>query len=176
MVMGAETLQAGGYIYIYGFSNGTNDAAPKKMILARAPETGLDDLASWEFFSHGQWAKDFHVGTPIFSGVGAEGSVSWQPFLNKFVFVYTESIFGIIVMRTADAPEGPWSGPVTLYHCPEMKISHNVFCYAGKGHPELSATNELLISYASNSESLAEVVNDTRLYCPRFIRVTFENP
>jgi hypothetical protein len=175
-VMGCEILQSGGYVYIYGFSNGTNDTAPKKQILARAPEANLDDLGSWEFFSRGQWVKNFRESTPIFSEAGAEGSVSWQPFLNKYVFVYTENIYGIILMREADSPEGPWSSPITLYHCPEMKISHNVFCYAGKGHPELSATNELLVSYASNSESLSEVINDTRLYLPRFIRVTFESP
>jgi hypothetical protein len=79
-------------------------------------------------------------------------------------------------MRTANAPEGPWSAPTKLYQCPDTKISSQVFCYAAKGHPELSANNELLISYASNSESVSEVMNDTRLYWPHFIRVTFEKP
>lgn len=176
VVMGCETLQAGGYIYIYGYSNRTNDTSAKKLILARAPENNPGDLGSWEFFSHGLWKKDFQASTPIFSGVGAEGSVSWQPFLKKFVFVYTDGIWGRIVMRTAETPEGPWSAPTTLYQCPDIKISPRVFCYAGKGHPELSATNELLISYAANSEKLSEVMDDTRLYWPRFVRVTFENP
>lgn len=175
VVMGCEILQTGGYIYIYSYSDRTNDTSVKKLILARVPESTLADLGSWEFFSHGTWIKDFQASSPIFSGVGAEGSVSWQPFLKKFVFVYSDGIWGRIVMRTADAPEGPWSGPITLYQCPEMRISPQIFCYAGKGHPELSVTNELLISYAVNSQRSSEVMNDTRLYWPRFIRVTFEN-
>ncbi len=173
--LGSATLQSGGFVYIYGYSNQTNSTAQKKLILARVPKNELNNSDEWEFFSNGSWAKNFAKATPIFSGAPPEGSVSWQPYLNKFVFVYTDGIWGKIVMRTADAPQGPWSGPTTLYQCPEMKISPQVFCYAAKGHPELSATNELLISYASNSENLSEVINNTRLYWPRFIRVTFES-
>jgi len=174
VVLGCEILQSGDYIYIYGYSSQTNSSAQKNLILARAPknEPGNPDL--WEFYSNGGWTMDFDKTTPIFSGAGAEGSVSWQPFLKKFVYVYSVEIWGEIAMRTADAPEGPWSAPTKLYQCPDMKISPHVFCYAAKGHPELSATNELLISYAANSDSVSEVLNDTRLYWPRFIRVTFE--
>lgn len=174
--LGAETLQADGYIYVYGYANPQHSAAQKNLILARTPENELDDFNAWEFFSNGHWTKDFQNITPMFFGAPPEGSVSWQPFLKKYVFVYTDGIGGKIVMRLSDAPEGPWTVPVTLYQCPEMGISREVFCYAAKAHPEWSATNELLISYASNSQSFSEVLNDTRLYWPRFIRVKFENP
>ncbi len=173
---GSATLQTGGYIYVYGYANFSNSSGQKNLILARAPENELDDFTAWEFYSHGKWIKDFQNIAPIFSGAPPEGSVSWQPFLKKFVFVYTDGIWGKIVMRTAEAPEGPWDPPTMLYQCPEMRISKGVFCYAGKAHPELSAPNELLISYAANSQTASEVFNDARLYWPRFIRVTFENP
>ena len=174
-ILGCETLKTGGYIYIYGYSNNAKATSKKQLLLARAPEDKLDDLSSWEFYSNGSWMSDFQKSTPVFSDAPPEGSVLWQPYLKKFVFVYNEGIWGTIAMRTADAPEGPWNAPISLYHCPDMKISRNVFCYAGKAHPEFSGTNELLISYAANSESLPEVLNDTRLYWPRFIKVTFEN-
>ncbi|HEX3625791.1 MAG TPA: DUF4185 domain-containing protein [Verrucomicrobiae bacterium] len=172
-LLGSEILQSGDYIYIYGFSNYTNSTATKNQIVARAPENNPGDPAGWKFYSNGTWTRDFEKTTPIFSNAGAEGSVSWQPYLKKFVFVYSEGIWGTILMRTAEAPEGPWSNPVKLYQCPDMKFSPHAFCYAAKGHPELSTTNELIISYAANSESLSDVMNDTRLYWPRFIRVTF---
>jgi hypothetical protein len=174
VLLGLETLKSGDYVYIYGYSNRTNASAARSQILARASEKSLGDTNSWEFYSEGIWTKDFEKTSSIFSRAGAEGSVSWQPYLKKFVFVYSDGIWGAILMRTAEAPEGPWSTPVKLYQCPDMKISPNVFCYAAKGHPELSADNELLISYASNSESLSEVMNDTRIYWPHFIRVTFD--
>jgi hypothetical protein len=176
VILGCEILKTGNYLYIYGYSNHTNATAVKNQILARASENSVSDPGTWEFYSHGTWTKDFEQSTPIFSGTGAEGSVSWQPFLNKFVFVYSPGIQGAIVMRTAKNPEGPWSAPIKLYQCPDMKFAPHVFCYAAKGHPELSATNELLVSYASNSTSLSEVMNDPRIYSPHFIRVTFEKP
>ena len=176
VVLGCEMLKSGNYIYNYGYSNHTNSTAVKNLILVRAPEDDLGNTNVWEFYSNGGWTKNFDKTTSIFSGAGAEGSVSWQPFLKKLVYVYSDGIWGTILMRTADAPEGPWSRPMKLYQCPDMKFSPHVFCYAAKGHPELSATNELLISYAANSESLSEVMNDPRLYWPRFIRVTFEKP
>lgn len=173
VVLGCEMLQSRNYVYIYGYSNWTNSTAVKNLILARAPDNDLGNCNSWEFYSNGGWTKNFDKTTTIFSGAGAEGSVSWQPFLKKFVYIYSDGIWGTILIRTAEIPEGPWSAPMKLYQCPDMRISPHVFCYAAKGHPELSATNELLISYAANSDSLSEVMNDTRLYWPRFIRVTF---
>lgn len=176
LVLGCEILKSGNYIYIYGYSNHTNSSADKNLILVRAPEDDSGNPASWEFDSNGTWTKDIDKITTIFSGAGAEGSVSWQPFLKKFVYIYSDGIWGSILMRTAGAPEGPWSAPVKLYQCPDMKFSPKVFCYAAKGHPELGTKNELLISYAANSDSLSEVMNDIRLYWPRFIRVTFQKP
>jgi Domain of unknown function (DUF4185) len=175
VVLGCETIKTGSYSYIYGYSSRTNSTGVNNLILARAPENDLDNTNLWEFYSNGGWTTNFDKMTSLFPGAGAEGSVSWQPFLKKFVYIYSDGIWGTILMRTAVAPEGPWSAPTKIYQCPDMKISPHVFCYAAKGHPELSASNELLISYAANSESLSEVMNDTRLYWPRFIRVTFEN-
>lgn len=176
LLLGCEILQSGDYVYLYGYSNHTNATATKNQIVVRAPGNEFGNSELWEFYSSGTWTKDFSKATPIFSGAGAEGSVSWQPYLKRFVFVYSDGIWGSILIRTAEAPEGPWSAPTKVYQCPDMKFSRHVFCYAAKGHPELSATNELLISYAANSESLSEVMNDARLYWPRFIRVTFEKP
>lgn len=173
VVLGSELLQTGGEIYIYGYSNRSNSTAVKDQILARAPENGIDSPETWEFYSDGAWTKNFSNATPLFPDAGAEGSVSWQPFLKKFVFVYSDGISGGIVMRVAETPQGPWSQPTKLYQCPDTKISPHVFCYAAKGHPELSNRDQLLISYAANSDSLSEVLNDSRLYWPRFIRVTF---
>lgn len=173
VTFGIATMKANGFIYIYGVVYRQETSFKKSLILARVPENQLGDFHAWQFSSHGHWVNNFMRATPVFSNAPAEGSVSWQPLLNKYVFVYTDGIGGNIVMRTADAPQGPWSTPTSIYQCPEMSISPNVICYAGKGHPELSDTNELLISYASNSLSFTEVLDDTRLYFPRFIRVTF---
>ncbi|GBC97208.1 hypothetical protein HRbin16_03029 [bacterium HR16] len=68
---------------------------------------------------------------------------------------------------------GAWSEPQTVYRCPDVRNGQHVFCYAAKGHPELSAPDELLVTYATNSFEMSEVLNNAELYVPRFVRLRF---
>ena len=101
--------------------------------------------------------------------------MSYLPGLKKYALVTTENgLSDRIVGRFATSPEGPWSKPVVLYTCPEMKKDKKVFTYAGKAHPHLASGNELVITYAVNSFELAPVLNNAELYWPRFVRVTLK--
>ena len=173
ILLGAAMLRHEGFIYIYG-----HDAHPKEkkagrhMILARVKTDAMADFARWEFFTDGAWQKDFQTATPLAPGVPSESSVTFVPALQQFVFVGNGDFLSpTITARTALAPWGPWSEPVKLYDCPEVKWSKSIFCYAGKAHASLSSADELVISYAANSFSFAEVINDARLYWPRMVRV-----
>ena len=54
-------------------------------------------------------------------------------------------------------------------------MDEDIFCYAAKGHPELSLTpDELIITYVANSTDFYKMAADARLYRPRFIRVRFK--
>lgn len=49
------------------------------------------------------------------------------------------------------------------------------FCYAAKAHPELDTTGRsLVISYACNSTSFADLFRDLRIYRPRFVVAILE--
>jgi len=125
----------------------------------------------WRFWANGKWQRDFRASTPVYPEAPSEASVSYWPALKKFVLVHTDGIWGKVILRTADKPEGPWSDAVLLYECPEIKYPAKVFCYAGKAHPQLSSSrDELIITYASNSFDVGEVIRDARLYFPHFIR------
>ncbi|HUC83726.1 MAG TPA: hypothetical protein VL970_00930, partial [Candidatus Acidoferrales bacterium] len=57
---------------------------------------------------------------------------------------------------------------------PEAKWGKDVFCYTAKAHPMLSSSgDELLLTYAANSFEFSNVLNDARLYWPRFVRLTW---
>lgn len=73
-----------------------------------------------------------------------------------------------VVVRTASAPEGPWSEPRVLYRPPESDRS-GVLVYSAKAHPHLSG-GAPLITYCSNHEDFATLTSDMSLYFPRFIR------
>ena len=92
-----------------------------------------------------------------------------------YALVYSENgLSPRILGRFAESPEGPWSAPVLLHTCPEMKADKKVFTYAAKAHPHLGGERELVVSYVVNSFDLAPVINDATLYWPRFVRVTLK--
>ncbi len=79
-----------------------------------------------------------------------------------------------IMLRTAVSPEGPWSPPEVIYRTPETAWDKSYFCYAAKGHPELSGEKDLLVSYVCNSTDFFKMAADARIYRPKFIRIEFD--
>ena len=135
----------------------------------------IPDFNSWEFFSSDGWVKDFLKAERLCDHFGAEYSVSYQPYLKKYVTIYSElGMSESIIMRTSEKPEGPWSAQEIIYKTPETGWDKDYFCYAARGHQELSGNNELLISYVCNSFDFWKMAADTRIYRPRFIRIKFK--
>jgi hypothetical protein len=173
---GSFLLKAEGFIYIYGITEEIVDGFPKKyMILARVPEAALDDFDQWRFFADGRWTANLSAATRLCGNMANEYSVSFQPVLGKYIVVYSEDgVSKNIVARLAPTPHGPWSEPMLLYQCPEENRRKNIFCYAAKGHPEIStASDELIVTYVANSSDFRLIVEDAELYRPRFLRVRF---
>jgi len=168
----SAVLRYENFIYTFG-GDSRGSAAKRGMIVARVPEEKFGDFKQWRFWDGGKWQKDFERCAVICTNSASELSVSWQPALKRFVLILSEGLFGKIVMDTAPVPEGPWGNRVTIYQAPEIKTIERSFSYAGKGHPELSADDELLVTYAANSWDFASLLNDARLYWPRFVRVKF---
>jgi hypothetical protein len=170
---GTSVLTGGDHAYVYGYEQTPGKPFPtRKLLIARVPKDKLADFDSWRFLSKGEWRKDAKDATAGPDRLGAEFSVSYVPGLKKYALVTTEGgLSDKIVGRFATAPEGPWSEPVLLYTCPEMKKDKKVFSYAGKAHPHLAGDNELVVSYAVNSFELAPVINNAELYWPTFVRV-----
>lgn len=172
---GSALLATNGYVYVFGTRDPKNSS--RRMILARAPENRLDAFASWQFRTADGWSTNAEAATGLCDGVAAEYSVSWLPSLQRYVLICTENgLSEKIMVRTAANPWGPWSAASVVYHCPEAKWDKNIFCYTAKAHPMLAAADsELLVTYAANSFQIADVINDARLYWPRFVRVQTGN-
>ncbi|GAF93146.1 unnamed protein product, partial [marine sediment metagenome] len=121
------------------------------------------------------WGVDIAGISELFDGIATEYSVSYQPALKKYVTIYTEcGLSKNIMMRFSPTPVGPWSSACKVYECPEYKWHKTYFCYAAKGHPEISAGNELIITYVCNSMDFWQMVKDARIYWPRFLRIKFD--
>jgi hypothetical protein len=171
---GSAVLRAGEFVYVYGYAETPGKPFSQRQLLtARVPVGKLADFAAWRFLADGEWKPDAKDATGQGGSLGTEFSVSYLPAFKQYSLVYSESgLSPRILARFAPSPEGPWSAPVLLHTCPEMKADKKVFTYAAKAHPHLSGESELVVSYVVNSFDLAPVINDATLYWPRFVRVT----
>lgn len=177
ILFGSAVLAVGNDLYIYGARDRTSGSQLQKdMLVARVPIGQLADFDLWRFYAGDHWANTIEEAASACEEVANEYSVSYLPRLKKYVLVYSEGgLSPNILARLAGAPTGPWSAPIQLYRCPEADWDSRIFCYAGKGHPEISdRPGELIVTYVSNATELELLEADARLYRPRFIRVTFE--
>ena len=162
-----------GTLYIYGIRDvkGLN----KQVVLARAPAARADDFSTWRFFNGKGWSGKSSDAVKITDEAVNEHTVERISFAGKnhLVLVESQPVFGRhVLVRTAANPEGPWSGLKKVFLVRNLENGkHKRFTYAGKGHAHLSAPGELLISYVINSHNFWDMVGDTSIYRPRFIRV-----
>jgi len=106
----------------------------------------------------------------VFRGGQVEFSVHRDSSTGRFVQVQTLGFGGAdIVVRTASAPEGPWSDPVPVNR-PEEFLRPGVMVYAAKAHPWAPGAG-LAVTYNTNALDFGELARDGSLYYPRFVRV-----
>jgi len=137
-----------------------------------APEAALDDFSRWQFWDGSAWQADAEQAVRMSDRAADEYSVNWIPELRKFVTICTPNgLNAEIHLRQAPSASGPWSKPTVIYRCPEFGQPKGTFCYAAKGHPEISATNELLVTYATNTGDFWFGAAHADIYVPPCIRV-----
>ncbi len=90
-----------------------------------------------------------------------------------WTLVQSEPFLGTrILLRRAPRADGPWSNPTFLARVSDVDRNRLYFTYAAKGHAALSRPGELLITYLVNSNRFADLIEDTQIYRPKFLRVT----
>jgi Domain of unknown function (DUF4185) len=144
------------------------------LVLARAKFASIDRL-DFEFFDGMAWRPNCEAcAKPLAGGLVSEFSVEEMNNAGKptWVLIQSEPFLGKrIFARTAPKPEGPWSPRRTIYTVPDVAASRAYFTYAAKGHAALSRPGELVVTYLVNSQNFADVVRDTTIYHPKFLRV-----
>jgi hypothetical protein len=174
LTFGSAVLATNGFVYIYGERE--RQGAGKKMILARVPAAALGDFPAWQFRGNDGWTTNADGLADLCPEVASEYSVSWLPARRAYVLICTRNgLSDKIMARTAPQPWGPWSPSTVVFQCPEMSSDKRNFCYAAKAHPMLaSGANEMILTYAANSFELGHVLDDARLYWPRFVRLRWK--
>lgn len=154
-----------GYVLLYGSLH--EDHRIDRACLARVRPGEITNLPSYEYFSgHADhWSSDVRQAVCLFSGQPNEMSVSYNPYLKKYLAVHSMGLSGDLVGRTAERPWGPWSSPTVLWSAEpgtEENLSARSY-YAGKEHPEIAADGGriLYLTYVESDEYFPHLVEVT---------------
>jgi hypothetical protein len=146
------------------------------LVLARVPAATIDRFDSWKFYAGGNsWVHPSTASASIANRMVSEFSVEpiAQNGRTRFVLIQSEPFLGSrIFVRTASQPQGPWSPPRTVYKVSEGQRNRSYFTYAAKGHIALSRPEELLFTYLVNSNQFSDLITDTQIYRPKFLRLS----
>jgi hypothetical protein len=169
---GSAALHTAGFVYAYA---GTG-SPPHDHYLVRWPEAAAaaGDLRAPEWWCAGGWSGTCAGGPAVVVANGApELSVHADGRLAPYVMVQSEG-FGAatLALRTAPAPEGPWSDVESFFRPPEWSGDglYDSAIYAGKAHPELAGA-DLIATYVPTLHGVDS--DDDSLYIPHFVRITY---
>jgi hypothetical protein len=172
VTFGEAVLVRGGLLYAFG----AEDDGDHAVYLVRWPASavGRRDLSKPEWWTPSGWVEEASLTVlpePLFRPGSTELSVQPDPSGQGWIELQTVG-FGAATLCARRAPDlvGPWSAPLPVYTPPESSGS-GVLVYAGKGHPELQGA-DLVATYVANAASFAALVDDVRLYYPRFVRMS----
>ena len=127
------------------------------------------DLGRPQWWSGAGWEPSAGRARPVVHRLQTEFSVSE---VGDALWMVSTEGFGAtdIVVRTASAPEGPWSAPRTLFRPPEHGRD-DVLVYSAKVQPHLKGA-PVVLTYCTNRTDFWDLVGDLGVYFPRFVRVT----
>lgn len=165
-----------GYAYLFALY----EKGSRPLLGTRIPLDKLTEpAANLEYFAEdGTWKRGFDPAKAkaIMQHGTPELSIRYHPMLKKWLAVMVDpAVFSDkIIVRTAPSLTGPWTAGDVIYAMPEMKPGRardkNVFCYAGKEHPELETPSDLVFTYACNTTDVSELAAHRDIYYPQVVR------
>ncbi len=167
-------LAENGYLFAFGsVEPALHDIYLSRWPVALAAKGRLGDPQWWAGGT--DWTAQSRPGPPprrTFANAATEFTVHFSQRFHRYLEFQTVG-FGPadVAMRSAEHLTGPWSGPQTVCVPPE-KNRPSIMIYSAKAHPELTGA-DLVLTYATNSFDLADVIRDPSLYYPRFVRLAF---
>ncbi len=160
-------LLNGAYVYAYAESN--DELHPIYLARWNATDAANGDLSAPQWWCGSSYDPACASPAKIISSGAPELSVHADGRIAPFVMVQTEGYGATtLAIRTAPAPEGPWSDPQSFFRPPESNLE-DAFIYAGKAHPELTGA-DLVATYVPTTFGSNP---DPNLYHPHFVRITY---
>jgi hypothetical protein len=173
----ATTVTYDGYAYLFAqYESGTRPLLVTRIPLSKLESTAkhLQYLARDGRWKHGLNPADAQE---VMASGASELSIRYHPELKEWVAIHVDPAFfsDKILLRTAPALTGPWTDGQAIFKMPEMQPgparNKNVFCYAGKEHPEFESSSEIVFTYVCNTIAVPELVTQKDIYIPQVIQL-----
>jgi hypothetical protein len=169
----AQAMNPDGFIYVYGYKS---TGFFRQMIVARVRETEFEWFDRWEYFDGSVWQKDPLKVAPLLDHISTEFSVSQilkGRNKGKWIAVFTyDTNTPYVAYSLGDTLVGPFEKPNVVYKAPEIEIfGQTTYCYNAKAHPQLSESDNILVSYNTNTYSFEHNRANSDVYVPRFLRL-----
>ena len=166
--LGHGALAVDGMLYAYGCRQ---EGFSWPILLGRAPFDRADKREVWTFFcGNGTWSQDASRAVPVMEAAPIL-SVHYNRYLGCYLAIYSLQMQNRLALRTAPAPEGPWSAPLVFAETLKPETESGVtWSYAGCGHGELARDNGR-IEYVSYYRTTGFFLGEIRL-----LELTLERP
>ena len=130
--LGVQVLREGDHIYVFG---STRVGMTTEARLARVPVDRITEPDAYEFLASPDpaWARDPESACSL-GPCASDYSVSFNPYLKKYVMFYVDAYTTGLTMRTAHRLVGPYTSPQRLATVPRRPTSELV--YLGFEHPK----------------------------------------
>jgi hypothetical protein len=180
-LIGTACLLKDEYAYFYTsiphFVKGL-DAHPTGVARISRAALSVMDMSKFNFWNGKKWVDEIEQSAVIFSDGAPEMTVTKMKQEPYLVATYMAPLSSDIRMRFSKKPEGPWSDPLKIFHCPEAQVEvlgKKNSVYSAKAHAELShGKDEIVVSYCSNPGEMKHYISRPDLYYPRVIRVNLQ--
>jgi hypothetical protein len=167
---GGSALRMGSTVFVWGCKS--MDAFDADCYVAQVDADRVAVASAYTYWAGDAWSTDVDDATPVTS---AGGVVSVRPDPTRpgrLLMTYVPPLGDTLVVRSALAPQGPWSGPVVLASCDLTGAGPGAFCAGGEQHPELAVGGGLVLSY--DARTFTADAGAPAAFAPRL--VTFPVP
>lgn len=155
---GSAALIRNGALYVYGCGIPA-DNMDDGCRLGKVDPAQAQNRGAWTFYAgNGTWTSQLPNAIPVFWGANIL-SVSWNSYLNRYVAVYSAFFSQNVIVRTAPAPEGPWSDEIVAFNA-LPPTSGNVYDAHAHAEYDINGGQTFFVSY---SRATGEFTSEVRL-------------
>ncbi len=138
---------------VYAFACASTGFVDIGCQVGRAPVAQADVRSAYQFWDGTTWQPDVTRADVVIDPVGGGLSISWNPYLGRYLAVSGAVVSSTLLLRTAPAIEGPWSDAVEISPAAGgilSPTSSSDYDYLFVEHPELRSADgrSIVVSYS----------------------------